>query len=126
MATISLATVGDLMCGESFYAYRRGPRTGIAALGRDYLPPDLRALLARHDLALANAEFSASGSGIVRFPPAPAVPEVDLRVRLQPSAGMPQAHRDLLNRLPGSPPEASGARTYRIGGPIDAPQLGMP
>lgn len=56
MATISLATVGDVMCGESFYAYRRGPRTGIAALGRDYLPPDLRALLARHDLALANVE----------------------------------------------------------------------
>jgi len=78
------------------------------------------------DLALSNEEFSASGTGIVRLPPAPAVPEVDLRVRLQPSPAMPQAHRDLLNRLPGSPPEPSGARTYRIGGPIDAPQLGMP
>jgi hypothetical protein len=78
------------------------------------------------DLVLSNAEFSATGSGVVRFPPAPAAPELDLRVRLQPNATMPQAHRDLLNRLPGSPPDASGARTYRIAGPTDAPQLGMP
>lgn len=78
------------------------------------------------DLALENDEFSASGSGRVRFPPAPAAPELDLRIRVQPTAAMPQAHRDLLNRLRGSPPDASGARTYRIDGPLDAPQLGTP
>ena len=78
------------------------------------------------DLALSNAEFSATGSGVVRFPPVPAAPELDLRIRVQPSATMPQAHRDLLNRLLGSPPDASGARTYRIAGPTDAPQLGRP
>jgi hypothetical protein len=78
------------------------------------------------DLALANDEFTASATGIVHFPPALAAPELDLRVRLQPSAAMPQAHRDLLNKLRGSPPDASGARTYRIGGPLDALQLGTP
>jgi type II secretion system protein N len=78
------------------------------------------------DLTLSNDEFSASGSGVVRFPPPPAAPELDLRVRIQPTAAMPQAHRDLFNRLPGSPPEPGGARTYRIAGPTDAPQLGVP
>jgi type II secretion system protein N len=78
------------------------------------------------DFALANEEFTASGTGVVHFPPSPAAPELDLRIRLQPSATMPQAHRDLLSKLRGSPPDATGARTYRIGGPLDAPQLGMP
>jgi type II secretion system protein N len=78
------------------------------------------------DFALANDEFTASGTGVVHFPPAPAAPELDLRIHLQPSATMPQAHRDLLSKLPGSPPDATGARTYRIGGPLDAPQIGRP
>jgi len=78
------------------------------------------------DFAMTNEEFTASGTGVVQFPPPPAAPELDLRIRLQPAATMPQAHQDLLSKLPGSPPDADGARTYRIGGPLDAPQLGMP
>jgi hypothetical protein len=39
---------------------------------------------------------------------------------------MLQGHRDLFRKLLGSPPEADGARTFHIGGPLDAPVLGMP
>jgi type II secretion system protein N len=72
------------------------------------------------ELTLANDEFTASGGGTLRFAPSPAAPELDLRVRIEPRAGMPQAHRDLLSRLPSSPPDQAGARTYRLVGPLDA------
>ena len=75
---------------------------------------------------MTNDEFTASGAGAIHFPSPAGPPELDLHIRLQPTRTMPQAHRDLLNRLPGSPPEAGGARTFRIGGSLDAPQLGMP
>ncbi|HXH05291.1 MAG TPA: type II secretion system protein GspN [Vicinamibacterales bacterium] len=78
------------------------------------------------ELALTNEDFSASGTGLVRFPAAPGALELDLRIRVQPTAAMPQANRDLFARLPGSPPEAGGARTFRIRGPLDAPQIGPP
>lgn len=78
------------------------------------------------DVTLTNDEFTASGGGSIRFPPPPAAPELDLRVRVEPTAGMPQAHRDLLSRLPGSPPDRAGARTYRLVGPLDAPRLAIP
>jgi type II secretion system protein N len=78
------------------------------------------------ELTLANDEFTASGNGLLRFAPSPAAPELDLHVRLAPTSGMPQAHRDLLGRLPGSPPERSGARTYRLVGPLDALRLATP
>jgi len=78
------------------------------------------------DLTLANDEFTASGSGTLRFAPSPAAPELDLRVRLEPKADMPQAHRDLFSRLPGSPPDQAGARTYRLVGALDALRLATP
>jgi type II secretion system protein N len=78
------------------------------------------------DFTLSNDEYTATGSGLVRLQPPPAAPEIDLRVRVQPARTMPQAHRDLLSKLPGSPPDATGARTYRIAGPLDAPVLGVP
>jgi type II secretion system protein N len=78
------------------------------------------------DFALSNRTMGVSGAGRIHFPAPDGTPEVDFRVRVQPTDAMPQAHRDLFRKLPGSPPETSGARTFRIGGPLDAPILGMP
>ena len=70
--------------------------------------------------------MAVSGAGRIHFATQDGAPELDFRVRVQPTAAMPQAHRDLFRKLPGSPPEADGARSFRIGGPLDAPILGMP
>lgn len=73
-----------------------------------------------------NDELVASGNGIFEAAPAGSSRSMAVRVRIEPTRDMPQAHRDLLNRLPGSPPDTRGGRTYAIGGSLDAPQLGMP
>jgi type II secretion system protein N len=78
------------------------------------------------DFAMTNDEFAATARGVIRFPRPRDVPQLDLRIHLQPTATMPQAHRDLLSRLRGSPPDATGGRTYRIAGPLDAPVLEAP
>jgi type II secretion system protein N len=78
------------------------------------------------DFAMTNDEFAASGTGAIHFPSPPGTAELDMRIHLQPARTMLQAHRDLLNKLPGSPPDATGGRTFHIGGPLDAPQIGMP
>jgi type II secretion system protein N len=76
-------------------------------------------------LTLTNRELTATGTGTIRLAPG-APPELALELRVVPAAGMPQAHRTLLNQLPGSPLDGSGTRTFWIGGSLAAPQLGRP
>jgi type II secretion system protein N len=78
------------------------------------------------DFGMSNRTMGASGAGQLNFPAFEGTPELDFRIRVQPTAAMLQGHRDLFRKLLGSPPEADGARTFHIGGPLDAPVLGMP
>jgi len=117
---------GALTLADARWQARNVPRHLALRADRATIRWRLDDALRLDDFALANDEFTASGSGTIRFPPPPAAPELDLLVRLEPSAAMPQAHRDLLSRLPGSPPDRAGARTYRLAGPLDAPLLAIP
>lgn len=63
MSTIRVAAVGDIMCGESFYQYRNGPRTHIDVLGERYLDSSLVDFLKGHDLVVGNVECPLSDVG---------------------------------------------------------------
>lgn len=60
---VRVAAVGDVMCGETFVQYRRGPRTRIAQRGGDYLPADIVNLLRTHDVVIGNVEAVLSDEG---------------------------------------------------------------
>jgi len=63
MAKIRVAAVGDLMCGESFHRFGRGPRTGIARLGAEFVDPRVTSILHDHDLVFGNVECVTSDHG---------------------------------------------------------------
>lgn len=63
MPRVRIAAVGDVMCGESFYQYGRGPRTHITRLGETFLDQDIVDHLRSHDMVLANFEGVASDIG---------------------------------------------------------------
>jgi len=61
--SLRIAAVGDVMLGESFYQYGRGPRSQIAKLGERFLPTDLQDLLRSHDIVFGNVECVLSDMG---------------------------------------------------------------
>jgi poly-gamma-glutamate synthesis protein (capsule biosynthesis protein) len=63
MTPLRVAAVGDIMCGESFYQYRRGPRTFVAEMGPAFLPEQVAALLRSHDIVIGNVEAVLSDVG---------------------------------------------------------------
>ncbi|GMU81556.1 MAG: hypothetical protein AMXMBFR47_14270 [Planctomycetota bacterium] len=67
MSTVRLAAVGDIMCGESFYRYGRGPRTHLRYAGIDYLAPSVRSILGSHQVVLGNVECPLSDVGYHRW-----------------------------------------------------------
>jgi len=56
MKTLKIACVGDIMCGESFYALGQGVATSLDRYGRDFLPNEIVDVLSGHDLVLCNIE----------------------------------------------------------------------
>lgn len=56
MAEIKIAFVGDIMCGESFYAMGCGVATSLDKYGKDFLPADIVSFLRGHDVVFGNIE----------------------------------------------------------------------
>lgn len=56
MRKIKLACVGDIMCGESFYALGQGVRSSLDQYGKDFLSQDIADFIGTHDLAMCNIE----------------------------------------------------------------------
>jgi len=63
MGRIRIAAVGDVMCGETFYQYRRGPRTHMDELGVQFLDDEVVSFLKSHDFVLGNVECALSDLG---------------------------------------------------------------
>lgn len=63
MSNVRIAAVGDVMCGESFYRYRCGPRSHIECLGPDFMPRAVQELLHAHDIVFGNVECVLSDVG---------------------------------------------------------------
>ena len=83
--------------------------------------------LAEHRLELTKIEttssdFHAVGSGIVRVAAAVDDSVMDVRVTITPGATMPPLLRRYFDALPGTSPDASGARTLRIQGALRDPR----
>jgi poly-gamma-glutamate synthesis protein (capsule biosynthesis protein) len=63
MNTIKIACVGDIMCGDSFYAIGRGVASSLRKYGQDFLQPEIVRFLSTHDLVLCNLECALSDLG---------------------------------------------------------------
>jgi type II secretion system protein N len=148
---LALEAATGVASGDAELAVRNGVTTGLGTLALEntrWLPagfPAHMAFVAEQatlrwtladrtivvdEAAMSNPAMTATGTGSMRLPEshpgAAAAPLLDLQVRVAPTAAMPQGHSDLQRKLPGGPPDASGTRTFRIRGPLDAPMLGPP
>ncbi|AQT69456.1 Capsule biosynthesis protein CapA [Anaerohalosphaera lusitana] len=51
-----IAFLGDIMCGDSFYAMGKGVRRNLCKRGIDFLPESTREILSQHNAVFANVE----------------------------------------------------------------------
>ena len=63
MSKIKIACVGDIMCGDSFYALGQGVRSALDRHGGDFLPDKIVDVLHGHELVLCNVECVLSDIG---------------------------------------------------------------
>lgn len=63
MNTIKIACVGDIMCGDSFYALGHGVASSLKEYGKDFLDPEMVGFLSSHDMVLCNVECALSDLG---------------------------------------------------------------
>ncbi|MHC4326650.1 MAG: CapA family protein [Planctomycetota bacterium] len=61
--TIKIACVGDIMCGDSFYAIGHGVDSSLKEQKEDFLPAEIADFLCSHDLVLGNIECVLSDVG---------------------------------------------------------------
>lgn len=60
---LSIACVGDIMCGDSFYALGHGVSSSIDKYGDDFLPAEIKNIFGEHDLVIGNTECPLSDIG---------------------------------------------------------------
>lgn len=60
---IRIACIGDVMCGDSFYALGKGVSSSLDKYGSGFLSPDIVSYLSSHDLVLCNLECVLSDIG---------------------------------------------------------------
>ena len=60
---IKIACVGDIMCGDSFYAVGHGVGSSLEKQKEDFLPAEVADFLRSHDLVLGNIECALSDVG---------------------------------------------------------------
>ena len=63
MSRLKIACVGDLMCGDSFFALGHGVASTLDKYGRNFLPNGMIDYLSSHDLVLCNSECVLSDVG---------------------------------------------------------------
>jgi len=63
MSKLKIACVGDVMCGDSFYALGRGVASSLKKHGKRFLRPEIVNYLSRHDIVLCNVESILSNQG---------------------------------------------------------------
>jgi len=63
MNMLKIACVGDVMCGNSFYALGRGVASSLDKYGEGFLPYEIVNYLSAHDLVLCNVESVLSDIG---------------------------------------------------------------
>ena len=63
MGNCKIAFVGDIMCGDSFYAVGHGVASGIQKYGSDFLPGEIVDCFSAHDLVMGNIESPISYIG---------------------------------------------------------------
>lgn len=63
MSEVKIACVGDVMCGESFYALGQGVASSLDKYGKDFLPNEIIDVFYDHDLVLCNIECILSDVG---------------------------------------------------------------
>jgi type II secretion system protein N len=79
------------------------------------------------DLTLASGDFTADGHGGVHFLDPNPTSLLDFRLTVVPGTTMPEELRRWFDAVPGPPPDARGARTFRIAGTFAVPQIvGVP
>ena len=61
--TTKIACVGDIMCGDSFYAVGHGAASSLKRLKEDFLCSEIVELLCSHELVLGNVECVLSDVG---------------------------------------------------------------
>ena len=60
MSQIKIACLGDIMCGDSFYALGTGVASSFSKYGINFLDSDIRELLTSHDIVICNIESCLS------------------------------------------------------------------
>ena len=63
MGNCKIAFVGDIMCGDSFYAIGHGVASGMLKYGLDFLPGEIVDCFCEHDLVMGNIESPISEVG---------------------------------------------------------------
>jgi poly-gamma-glutamate synthesis protein (capsule biosynthesis protein) len=63
MSELRIACVGDIMCGDSFYALGHGVASVLDRYGKDFLPNNIVDVLRGHDMVLCNVECVLSDIG---------------------------------------------------------------
>lgn len=63
MSKLKIACVGDIMCGDSFYALGRGVASSLDRYGRNFLPSEIVDVFSEHDMVLCNIESVLSDVG---------------------------------------------------------------
>lgn len=63
MSQLEIACVGDVMCGDSFYALGQGVASALDRHGKDFLLDEIVDVLRGHDLVLCNVECVLSDIG---------------------------------------------------------------
>jgi type II secretion system protein N len=75
---------------------------------------------------LRNGELDATIVGTLELAEPLVESTLALDLTIRPRASMPQAHRDFLASLPGSPPDRRGVRRFHVAGTVGAPILERP
>lgn len=63
MSKLKIACVGDIMCGDSFYALGQGVASALDKYGKDFLSDNIVNIFRGHDLVLCNVECVLSDIG---------------------------------------------------------------
>lgn len=63
MNQLKIACIGDIMCGESFYALGQGVASSLGKYGKHFLRPEIVNYFSSHDLVLCNVECVLSNKG---------------------------------------------------------------
>ena len=62
MSQLKIACIGDVMCGDSFYALGHGVASALDRYGKEFLPDQILDVLRGYDPVLCNVECVLSDS----------------------------------------------------------------